>query len=605
MRFTPLNNFTLPPAQRQRFLNSYNAFLSAFTAWKAHDSTVLLQAMLAQYVELDAIWQTIKTDSEEVVKAEYREGIRENQILLLVRIKRLAGPDKAKELIRGAIRKARRDRQKKGVDVTTASSAQAAAAGSTPSNTVSAPSQPLAAQHPELPLGQVDVPYASQEANRLAKVMSVMPENRVLAHELAINKHYSLDANTIIDTDTRRAIRGAVFDSMRAGIQKGDGQKWIVAMAETIRARLLRLLTPGNSLHVLISEALDPAVIARECSMGGFSYDRFFSFMFSLLPKLCAPFRDPDVKALADYQGADFIDRLDALLRVIDLISIDYANYLLQQSTPQLITEAPAYEEACFQKDLDNGNLTLRGAIKWWSDAREKVFTEANKRDPEGINLPSKRPTSQKIYLQGLTDLFISISELSEEDFPETFVLDKERILRIRSDTTRVIAIGSILLTAKNLLKRDVRTQWKTEAARMWEILKDDNYAPSAAANIQSLIESSYALPPPTKTQLSSLILRVMSQSQSRQITDPLMRLLLHRMKSYVFIRLVASNASDRVRTTSTANEGLAASVLPEFIGRIGEIVDEIAKVGHVDRASHGRWYEQIASDADREEART
>ena len=34
---------------------------------------------------------------------------------------------------------------------------------------------------------------------------------------------------------------------------------------------------------------------------------------------------------------------------------------------------------------------------------------------------------------------------------------------------------------------------------------------------------------------------------------------------------------------------------LPEFVHRIGAIVEEMARVGALDRESHGIWYEEIA----------
>ena len=56
---------------------------------------VLIEIMLAQFVELELIWQTVKNDQAGGAAEDYRQGIRQNQILLLARLKRLAGPDTA------------------------------------------------------------------------------------------------------------------------------------------------------------------------------------------------------------------------------------------------------------------------------------------------------------------------------------------------------------------------------------------------------------------------------------------------------------------------------------------------------------------------------
>ncbi|KAI9801277.1 MAG: hypothetical protein M1833_002847 [Piccolia ochrophora] len=601
---TQMNSYTPAASGLDSLSETYNSFCTAFNAWKSHDSSILLQTMIAQFVELDSIWQTIQVDSEEAVKAEYKEGIHDNQIKLLVRIKRLAGPEKGTEMVKAAIRTARRSR------------AQARTGHPRPRLAESSLTEPMASQgegrgdagapaavdskipalHPPMPSSQ----GASMQTNELMKVFSPLPDNRTLLHELAINKDYRIDAASVLNSDAKQTTNRAVFDSMRQEIEAGRGTRWICAMAENVRSRLLRLLAPGNSLHVIVTEALDPAVIARECSMGSFSYERFFSFMYSILPQLCAEFRDPEFKALEADRSGDVIDRLERVMHFIDLLSLDFANYLLQSSAPVLIPESAGYEHNLFRQDLSTKVITLRNMEQWWTSAREAAFTEANRRDPEGVNHPANRPTLEKIYMHALVDLFIAVPNLDKATLPETLRLDKNRIVRIRRDTLRIVVIGSILLTAKNLLKRDVRAQWKSEVARIWEVLRNGKYDASAGGNIMSILESMHMFPPPVKLQLNNAVTRTLTQAQQRTFTDPVSKLLLHRLKAHILGRLSATSAGDRVRAASTASEGLASSGLPEFVGRIGAMVDELGRVAEVDRAAHGTWYEEVARKADR-----
>ena len=72
----------------------------------------MVQTMIGQFVELDAILQTVKDSTDESATNAYKDGIRENQMLLLVRIKKLAGAEKGKIMIRDAIRLARRAKAK-------------------------------------------------------------------------------------------------------------------------------------------------------------------------------------------------------------------------------------------------------------------------------------------------------------------------------------------------------------------------------------------------------------------------------------------------------------------------------------------------------------
>ncbi|KAI9797387.1 MAG: hypothetical protein M1825_006002 [Sarcosagium campestre] len=592
------NDCTPPPTKLASLREAHTAFDIAFSAWKAHDSSVLVQTMVAQFVELDSIWQKIKDDTEETVKAEYKQGIHDNQIKLLVRIKRLVGAAAGTDMVKRAIRESRSRRNKQRAverprladkPTSPAQSGQGLASAAAPAIVDSK----IGTIQPQ----NIIPPNNSLQTGELTKVFSPLPDNRTLLHELAINKDYRIDAATTVNSPAKMATSHTVFSSMRREIQAGQGDGWIAAMAENVRGRLLRLLSPGNTLHVLITEALDPAVIARECRMGSFSYERFFSFMYSILPQLCAEFRDPEVKSLEADRSGDVIDRLARVMHVIDLLSLDFANYMLQSAAPILVKEAASYENTSFQQDLDSKAVTLRKTQAWWNKARESINAEANRRDPERVNLPANRPSLEKIYMHGLTDLFVSVSDLRPDDLPETLRLDRARVMRTRQDTLRIVFIGSILLSAKNLLKRDVRAQWKSEATRMWDVLRGSKHDPTIAPSIQAILESTHTFPPSAKVQLTKAIARTLAQQ--KELTDPVSKLLFHRLKSHVFARLSATSAGDRVRAASTASEGLASSGLPEFVTRIGALVDELGRIAEVDRSSHGRWYEGIARNTE------
>ncbi|KAI9831433.1 MAG: hypothetical protein M1819_005032 [Sarea resinae] len=629
-RLAPGNSYTPPPMPLESLAEAYGSFCTAFTAWKVRDSSTLVQIMLAQYVQLDLIWQTVKNDTAGDVASDYREGIRENQIMLFARIKRLAGSERCKTMITHAIREGRREARAKAKKRPTGDSRPRATV-EVPSNASRVEASHPAAErpppvevHPELQGPQLPSDRQSIEAAELTRIFSSLPDNRTLVHELAINKEYRIDPTP--KTEVIESINNAVFSSMRSDVEAGFGDRWIVAMAENIRARLLRLLTPGNSLHTLISEALDPAVVQSECNKGSFSYEKFFSFMLSILPRLCAPVRDSDIKALAEDESGDVIDRLARLMHVIDLLSLDFANFLLQESAPGLIGQAPEYERNRFAQDLDSKVINLQRTERWWRHAQIKVSDEASRRDPEGLNLPINRPTITQVYMQGLADLSIATSPLLAINLPDTLNLDKDRIIRIRGDVLTIVAVGAIMLTAKNLLKRDVRSQWKPEATRIWDLLRSCDPSTttststtpsegplslpsdltSLSSRILSILESAHAMPAPTKSALGATISRVLTEARTTStaasptgFSHPVLKLLFQRLKTHVLRRLSATSAGERVRAVSTASEGLAASGLPEFIPQIGSIVDELGRVAEVDWKAHGGWYEGIAKEVE------
>lgn len=605
-KLTAFNYYTPSPTRTETVLLSHSAFVAAFNDWKARDSSALVETMVASFVSLDEIWQSVKDATVDEVANEYRNGIRDNQAILLSKIKKLAGPDKALMLIRKAIRESRRARPKKKP------------AGETVRPRLATAAPPESSSSGESAVMQVEAASAFAEgrqissaqghqAQSLSKVFTVVPDNRVLVHELSIDKDYRIDSSPT--ADLRDALNRELCDAMRRGFEQGDSTNWTVAMAENIRGKLLRLLKAGNSMHTLISETLDPEHINNQCRQGLFSYGKFFGFIANVLPKLCAPFRDVQVQALAEElqeegELTQMIEKLFKLLHVIDLLSLDYSNFLMMNAAPTLIKEATGYEQRMFAQDLEEGKINLDRTRRWWRSAAVNMHTEADRRDPWSQNNAINRPTAHKIYARGLVDLAIATPPLRETELPETLDLDRARIVRIREDALRITTIGGILLTVKNLLKRDVRSPWKPQASRMWDVLKDGYLKdPSTPARISSLLESSHNMPPSTRAQLSTTITRLLTQAESGKLSDPVLKVLFQRLKTHIFNRVSASSSGERVKAASTATEGLATTGLPEFVSQVTEICETLSRVSEIDRKTHGKWYEEIALELENGEA--
>ncbi|EMC97679.1 hypothetical protein BAUCODRAFT_33402 [Baudoinia panamericana UAMH 10762] len=624
-RLAAWNNYSPSATQLEALSQSYSAYTSAFAAWRLQDSSVLIEGMVASFVELDAIWQTVKDDDRGEVASDYREGIRDNQVLLLSRIRKLAGADRADQLIKKAIRESRRKRPKKrnaaevrprGVEV--------------PS--VQASAEPAATLVEPTPATEAEEWQSQSSAEITRKLFTPMPSNRVLTHELAIDKDYKL-------TDTSAALREDLYRSICASMKQcfeaGEGSLWTLSAAENVREKLLRMLKPGNSMYTLISETLDLESIARQCQAGIFSYDGFFDFMANVLPKLCAPFRDQEIAALVGglkqqptAEGGELdamIDKLFKLLRAVDTLSLDYTNFMLMSMAPTLVREAAGYEQRAFAADLEAGRITLQRTKRWWRDAQGHLSTEADGRDPGGVRLAADRPKPEKVYARVLVDLAIEQGPLTMDAVPETLHLDVARLAEIRAQAVRVTVIGAVLLTAKNLLKRDVRAQWKAQASRLWQLLSIEAYGSSSttppdassseeptttAQKAFSILETASNIPPSTKQQLNGTITRFFSQAAATsegvgiRFTDPVLKVLFQRLRTHVLGRLSASTSVERVRAASSASEMLTSCGLGEMTGQISGMVEVLEGVRRVDWEGHGGWYEGIVGEVEVEGGR-
>ncbi|KAI2473470.1 T-complex protein 11-domain-containing protein [Annulohypoxylon bovei var. microspora] len=620
-RLTSMNNYTTPPALQGSLPESYATFHNAFIAWKARDSNALVEVMLLQFVELDAILQTVKDRTEEVVAESYRQSIRENQLMLMVRIKRLAGAEQGKKMIFEAVKQARKARaakkpagdMKPRVAEHSLSNSNPVGDNATAEHVVSSQLQTLTP--PQTPLRETGERELKQSVLQ-PSYPPILPDNRVIVHELAINREYRIEYQHFQEQHKLRMV--PLFEDLRAN--PGDEEKefhYLIIMANYIKDRLQHLVQPSLPMHTFIGEMLDTDVAQRQFQAGSFSYQRFFSSIGSLLPKLCAPVRDDEVKDLVENKlsQGDIVGRLEALLSFIDTMLYDYANYMLQVAAPDLVKHASAYETKVFAEDLDNGTVTLSLAEASWRNARNKVHAEVARRDPEGINLPRSRPTPDKIYWQMLLDEFTQPSP-SDNTVPEPLALDTKRRARVGCQTMRIVTAGAILLQCKNMLKRDVRAPWKTEAGRIFTVLEsmDDDSKPlpqsTAIHGIMAALEAGRSMPAATKTHLQALVTKVLTASigarrENADPREPVLRLLLTRMRGHILARIQAGSASEKVKATSTAGEKLASLGLPEFVEKVREIVDEIVRVGAVDKEAHGIWWEEVAEKVNNEDSST
>lgn len=601
-RLTASNRYTMPPTLRNALPEAYAVFHNAFIAWKSRDSNALVEVMLMQFLELDAIFQTVRNTTDDAAATPYRESIQQSQLLLVVRIKKLAGAEKGKKLIAKAVseaRKARKSKKQTGdtkprVAEGSIDNDEATAAAS---NLVSAGSQPLTP--PATPIGRAESKPVALETG----LNGLLPDNRIVVHELAINKEYQIPSQEYVAQQAERL--KPLYVQMRAAMAGKDAElsfRCFKTASAIIRDKLRRLLKPDSPMYNLIGEILDPEMAERQFVLGSFSYERFFPAMGSLLPKLCAPVRDDEVKDLVKnkLKGGDLIDRVEALNGFIDVMLCDYINYLLTIAVPGLLESAAQYEAKCFTADVVGG-LGLNRAEAAWRSATAKVKSEMQKRDPEGLHA-NVQPSVASCYAQLLVDVFTQPTPIEMDQIPEMLRLDRHRIEEVSITVQRIITTGAVLLQCKNLLKRDVRSAWKTEAKRIMAVLEANH--PSIDTTVQgtmAALEAGRSMPAVTKTHLRALVTKVLKASQemtqeSTEPQEPVLRLLLARIRGNILARLAPGSASEKVKAANTAGQKLASLGLCEFVESVRGISDLLEKVGSVDRSAHGLWWDAIST---------
>jgi len=597
-----LSSPTFPPDQS--LFAAWDAFNTGFTSWKTRDSEILINTMVAQYAELDLIWQKVKDDTEKHVALDFKEGIRENQLLLLVRIRRLAG-ERTRVLIRQAVKEARRTRLPKKEKGDTRPRATPTASdcnsvstkderSSVSSDTAAASVSPAGSpQPPETSAG-----VAGQSRFPPMEDGAIF-SNRQIVHELALNKDFKLKARKKggLEKMVEEQARRAFWDVMKEDVlERGELAKWIPGMAESVKGKLLRLLEPTGSLHRMISDGIDIQIIEQQCRAGSYDYESFFSFVLSILPKICSPARDEDVQALIN-DTDDYIHRLQRLFDVLELLQLDHANFLLMMSAQYVIPEAVPYERRLFAADLEAGRTTLTQTKQWLLKAKEERLEEARSRDPESANHPSNRPSSTVIYNHAFSSLVMSLGgPLTLQEVPETFHLDIDRIQTYREEFRGLVLGAAMGLTIKNLLRRDVRSSWKPLKDRISADLSSETplEPPAIAQDLCAFLQETVATPKQVISHVTSAITRIAARSGSQEHQDPVVRVVSNRLRGFVLARLNAGTSKEKVRLAAGGGDTLTSFGMAEWISEVGAFVERSVALADLNRNCYAVWYDGI-----------
>ena len=592
----------------ESFSFAFNEFTSNFHAWKTEDLDVLIDIMVGSFVNLDLILQATKNDHDGHVAEDYQDAVRQEQVKLLARLKRLAGPEEALSRVRVAVRKARKQRaseqrHKKSGQVPRLASTVSDDAEMTQGGLMTPPATPRASQHDRMTRAPIP-------ANELSQIMTVLPSNREIAHEILINSSYEIHPQPW--TDARQGLLNSLRDGMRDSMQGGNSDatvRWTQSMTVLVREKLMNLISPRHPLYDRIDGLLDPTLITQQSRNGMFSYASFFEAISGLIAQICSAGRDEAVRAFATNSSGDTIDRLFELIRIIDLMTLDHINFQFRLASQAVLEHGHEHEIASFEGDIQHGVHSLERTKQWWANAKTM--------------LNSPNANGNTVYARGLSDLIMRNTHLNILDVPETLQLDYTRLLRLRARVFQMVAISSILLTSKIRLRRNRESLWAKDAERLMslDLLTVD------VDRVVSLVESSHMMPESTREGLFNFIGRVLppavgaatnahAAEQARQdavqphtsydpgervttdvFNEQIASFLLKSLHAHVFARLSATGTAERARTTTSAAEVLARAGMPEFVAEVNHLVDALDKIRSVDLKAHEKWYDQIAAD--------
>ena len=629
-------------ASDEDLLGTFNNFCTTFHAWKSRDSSSLVEIMVNQFVELDLILQTTKENIAGGVSGDYAEAIQNNQIQLLARLKKFAGPDTALAMIRTAVRKARKQRLQKN---------RKHSEEQVPRST--------SGLNPSLDLrgtpasGSATTSHAakslSSQLTSFGQAMTILPSNREISHEIQINGTFQVQQQPWTDS------RAGFVDTLQANMRRSMASKgeaaaaaWTYAMAAFIREKLFTLITKQHPVYDQLDGCLDLELIKQTASAGMFSYSDFFDTMSQIIGQLCSPGRDQAVKEFAADTQSDTISRLFALIKIIDLMRLDHVNFQFAITSQGIREHGWQHECEMFKQDLENGAHTLDNLKRWWTTSRAGLAAATFNGNLHAV-------PGDATYARGLVDLVLSNASANFHTLPETLRLDWQRLLALRAKVFKMVATSSILLTTKVRLKRNSQESWMGDAERLMTLLDSADTSIVTPERITNALESSRRIPDTIREGLLNFVGRILppalaaskaadeagqahslaiqegtpsnpttsccSQMTSQHLssssssspshpplaqspaegeptfTEQISTFILKSLREHIFIRLSASSTAEKVRTTTQAAEQLSKMGMGEFVVAVQGLVGVLDRIRKVDLKAHAIWYEEVGRE--------
>ncbi|EEB10667.1 conserved hypothetical protein [Pediculus humanus corporis] len=286
--------------------------------------------------------------------------------------------------------------------------------------------------------------------------------NMVLAHEIAVNKDFKLEKfeapQNSLEKKVEDVVHRAFWDVLKTELSE-DPPNYTQAMVllGEIKNGLLELLLPQHTkIRQQISEVLDVELIKQQANAGTLDFQQYAQYVISVMGKLCAPVRDEKIASLT--KTTDVVEVFKGILETIDLMKLDMANFTINVMRPQIVANSIQYEKKKFADFLKLDQDCLILTKKWLRNHLSAAEQYAEK---------SKKITAV------INSAYLELLEWNEtQEFPETAIMDKGRILDLKKEHEKLILIGAVLLLAfaqsgpdlcsiqdfKNKLKDDILT---------------------------------------------------------------------------------------------------------------------------------------------------
>lgn len=281
--------------------------------------------------------------------------------------------------------------------------------------------------------------------------------NMYLAHEIAVDKDFMLEKingeegdetqePTTFEAHIKKIIHQAFWDILAEELKEEPPvYNQALVLMEEVRSGLVKMLLPSqHRIKSNIMERLDLDLIKQQADNGVLDFDSYAVYVLDLMGKLCAPVRDDEINALKESDRKDVVKLFQGIMKTLDHMRLDMANFMIQQARPMIMSQSVEYEKIKFKEFLETQNDGLEFTRAWLK--RHAPSEE------EGVALQGRIEEARfkKLLMNRiLTEALVELLEWDEYySLPETLAMDHKRIISLRDQTERTAVSTAVILVS-------------------------------------------------------------------------------------------------------------------------------------------------------------
>ncbi|KAJ8315429.1 hypothetical protein KUTeg_007579 [Tegillarca granosa] len=287
-------------------------------------------------------------------------------------------------------------------------------------------------------------------------------KDMALAHEIAVDNNFELEKMELpensIEKQVKEVVHKAFWDAFQEKLNEDppDYGHAVVLIAE-VKEKLLSLLLPQHvRFRVQIEEVLDTELIQQKLQNDTFDIFYYSNYIIGVMAKLCAPVRDEAVAELREIKEVIplFNDRF-----------IENGYGKLHNTT----------DEAVHSTTCRLGIDGLEFTKQWLKRSFEKLSDITEPSATEGASSSSMGSPASI-----LNEAYVELLNWDDNQiFPETLVIDQNRILEMRDKTRKLMIVASVLLLTYSTVGEPIagvqqlKEQMKTETLTILDGVHD------------------------------------------------------------------------------------------------------------------------------------